>query len=84
VAELIINESKYNLEDGSSISEICQSAGVLFNCNTGVCGSCQISIVDGHENLNNLTEEELDLGLDIKKRLACMCIIKNGIVKITF
>lgn len=84
MAKLIIDNIEYELADGSSISEVCKEAGVPFNCNTGVCGSCQIKVLEGAENLGELHEEEVDLGMDRENRLGCMCVINGGTVKITF
>jgi len=84
LAKLIIDQIEYEILDGESISKICQQAGVRFDCNTGVCGSCHIKILEGAENLSELTQEETDLGMDQDNRLACQCHIKTGIVKITF
>jgi len=83
MAKLIIGEKIFDIEDGSSISEICRKQGIPFNCNTGVCGSCRIKILEGAENLSDLQEEELEIGLDLNNRLSCMCTIKNGTVKIS-
>lgn len=79
------NES-IELEDGSPIAEPCEEAGVPFACTEGVCGTCVIEIVEGHENLTEPTQEEMDfLGDDTaEERLACQCKIKCGTVKVTF
>jgi ferredoxin len=84
MAKLIIDNKEYELADGSSIALPCQEAGVPFNCHTGVCGSCLIRILEGKENLNERTPEEIDLGLDDGRRLACLCVVQKGTVKITF
>ena len=84
MAKLIINDVSYELDDGAPIAEICENAGIPFNCNTGVCGSCQVEVLEGAENLSPLTEEEKDLGLDAHQRLTCLCSIQQGTVKIKF
>ena len=84
MAKLIFGDKEHELPNGASIAEICEQEGVPFNCNTGVCGSCQIKILEGAENLNELTSEELDLGMDRHKRLACRCSIQKGVVKVTY
>jgi len=43
-----------------------------------------LHVVEGKENLSELTEEEKDLGRDKEHRLACQCKIKEGEVKIGF
>lgn len=74
------------IEDGEKIAEFCEEAGVPFACTEGVCGTCVIEVVDGHENLSEVTQEETDfLGEDTcGERLACQCRIKQGNVTITF
>ncbi|HBG61853.1 MAG: hypothetical protein A2Y03_03300 [Omnitrophica WOR_2 bacterium GWF2_38_59] len=84
MAKLIIDKIEYDLPDGFSIAEACRSAGVPFNCNTGVCGSCQIKVLEGAENLDDLHLEEIDFGMDKHNRLGCMCVINSGTVIITF
>jgi len=84
MAKLIIQNEEYALADGSEITGVCRSAGLVFNCNTGVCGSCLITVLDGEKNLSPLTNEEEMLGLDPQRRLACQCRINQGIVTIGF
>lgn len=84
MAKLIIDQQEFDLPDNSSIAEVCEQAGIPFNCNNGVCSSCQIKILEGVDQLNDLTEEEQSLGLDGNRRLACQCVIKAGVVRITF
>ena len=84
MAKIIIDNIEYEVIDGSPIAENCEKAGVPFSCNSGVCGTCQIEIIEGSENLSDLNQEEEDLGMDRRNRLSCQCVIKNGIVKIGF
>ena len=84
MAKLIIDGEEHELPDGSRIDAVCESVGIPFCCNSGVCGTCKIEVLEGAENLNELTEEENDLGMDRNNRLSCRCIIKNGTVKITY
>ncbi len=84
MAKIIIDNIEYEVQDCSQIAEICEKAGVPFSCNSGVCGTCQIEIVEGTENLNELNQEERDLGMDRNNRLSCQCVISGGIVKITY
>jgi ferredoxin len=71
MAKLIINDVEYDIIDGSKIRAACERAGVVFNCNTGVCGECEIEVLTGMENLNPITEEELQAGMQSGRRLAC-------------
>ncbi len=84
MAKLFIDNIEYNIPDGQKIAEACETAGIPFSCNSGVCGTCQIEILEGAENLNELNREETDLGQDRNHRLGCQCAIKSGIVKVTY
>ena len=88
MAKLIFEHSNEEVEvkDGAPIAEACEEAGVPFACSEGVCGTCVIEIVEGHDNLSKQTLEETDfLGDDAgDERLACQCKILEGTVKIRF
>lgn len=84
MAQFILNGTIYQLADNTPLKETCRQAGVPFNCYTGVCASCLISISEGAELLSPLTSEEQSLGLDRQRRLACQCIITGGTVKAVF
>ena len=84
MAKLIIDNEEHNIPDGTRIDDVCEGAGIPFSCNSGVCGTCQIEVLEGAENLDDLCEEETDLGMDRNNRLSCRCSIKSGTVKITY
>lgn len=84
MAKLFIANIEYDLPDGASIAETCENAGIPFSCNSGVCGTCQIEVLEGAENLNELNREENDLAMDRNHRLGCQCKILKGTVKVTF
>ncbi len=84
MAKLYIDDEEFDVEDGAQIAEVCENAGIPFSCNTGVCGTCQIEILEGADNLNELNDEEDELGMDCNNRLSCQCRILKGIVKITY
>ncbi|EPP35651.1 ferredoxin-1 [Chlamydia ibidis] len=91
MAKLVISSEdelqEFDLKDGESIAESCESAGVPFACTEGVCGTCVVEVLEGKENLSEFSDEERDfLGdpEDSNERLACQCCIKGGCVKITF
>ncbi len=84
MAKLFIDHIGYDVVDGTPIAEVCEKAGIPFSCNSGVCATCQIKVLEGAQNLNELNQEEKDLGMDEKNRLGCQCIIKSGIVKVTY
>ena len=73
-----------NVEDGGQIKDACENLGVLFACQEGYCGTCKIEVLEGPENLSELTKQEEEMDLDKKNRLACQCKIKQGMVKIKF
>ncbi len=73
------------LDDNSTLQEVCEEAGVPFACTEGVCGTCVIEVVDGMDNLSPFTQEEKDfLGDQGCERLACQCTIQRGCVKLKF
>ena len=84
MAKLIIDHVEHEIPDGTKIDAVCEKSGIPFSCNSGVCGTCQIEVMEGAENLSELNQEEKDLGMDQNNRLSCQCIIKSGIVKITY
>ena len=89
MAKLIFenNGQEFDLEDGSNIIEPCEKVGIPFACGyEGICGSCLVEVVEGKENLDELTQHEKDfLGEEEStKRLACQCKIKGGTVKLKF
>lgn len=72
------------IQDGEGLQETCEAFGIPFACHSGVCGTCQVEIVEGKENLTPLTEMEQELGMDEDNRFACQCKIKGGHVKIKY
>lgn len=77
------NKSEY-VEDGDYIQDACEKLGVNFACSKGLCGSCMIKVIDGEDNLNELSQEEKEIELNKKTRLSCQCKIKSGEVVIDF
>ncbi|MFA5060182.1 MAG: 2Fe-2S iron-sulfur cluster-binding protein [Candidatus Omnitrophota bacterium] len=84
MAKLIIDNAEHEIPDGSSIAEVCEKSGIPFSCNSGVCATCQVKVLEGAENLSELNQEELDLGMDRDNRLSCQCSIKSGTVKLKY
>jgi len=84
MAKLIIDNEEHDIADGQRIDAVCESAGIPFSCNSGVCGTCQIEVEEGAENLGKLNDEEKELGMDRNNRLSCQCTITGGTVKITY
>mgnify|MGYP001577588822 CR=1 FL=1 len=86
MAKIICEEIKkeINVKDKDYLKDACEKLGVPFSCAEGICGTCMIDIVDGQENLSELTQEEKDMGMNKTRRLACQCKIKSGAVKIKY
>lgn len=70
------------IKDGDNLQWACEELDVPFACRNGSCGCCLIEVEEGLENLNDLTEEENDFGLEGCQRLGCQCKIKKGHVKL--
>lgn len=83
MAKILINDFGIDIPEQSPIKETCEEIGVPFGCRSGLCGTCKIKVLEGMENLMDLTERELEMGLEPNERLACQCSIRTGIVKIT-
>ena len=73
-----------DVEDNTFIRKAAEELGVQFCCNIGACGSCMVDVVKGEDNLSELTQEEKDINLDKKHRMACQCKIKSGEVVIYY
>jgi ferredoxin len=84
MAKLIIDDKTYELNDGDSIIDACEEAGVPFSCQSGVCGTCQVDVVSGQDNLGPLNDEENDMGMNRNTRLACQCQIQSGTVRLRY
>jgi len=84
MAKIIYEGDEYEVNDGDSIQDVCEEAGLPFGCTTGICGTCMLEVEEGMENLTLLTQEEKDMELDPNVRLACQCKIKQGTIKIKF
>jgi ferredoxin len=84
MARLISDSGTKEVQDGSDIVNQAETLGVPFGCYEGHCGACLITIIEGNENLSELTEKEKAYGLEKNQRLACQCRIKHGDVKIKY
>ena len=71
-----------NLGEDELIRDAAEKLDVPFGCEEGICGTCMIDIIEGEDNLSELTEAEKDLLRDKRHRLACQCRIKKGDVKL--
>ena len=84
MAKLITETEERDIADGDPITDACEDMGVPFGCIEGICGSCVIDIIEGEDNLSEVTEDEVNFDLHKTKRLACRCTIKRGEVRIKF
>jgi len=80
----------HQIEDGSKLIEICDEIDVslTFGCTEGSCGICELTVLDGKNNLSKVTEEEknylLPEDLDEGMRLGCQLKIRKGNVSLTW
>ncbi len=84
MAKIIMENEKKEVPDNSPIMPPCEELGVAFGCNSGICGTCRIEVLEGMENLSEMTQAEKDMGLEGNERLACQCRILKGTVKIKY
>ena len=72
---------------GTRLMNVCDefNAPLLFGCRSASCGTCLIEVVDGHENLSPITDEE-EIIIDVmaegnpSARLGCQCTVNGPIV----
>jgi ferredoxin len=80
----------HNVEDGTRLIECCDEIDVSlpFGCTEGTCGVCELTVIQGMENLSRVSEEESQylLSEDLEKgmRLGCQLMIKKGEVVISW
>ena len=84
MATLILNDEEIEVADGENIVDAIEEAGVPIGCSNGVCGTCEIEVEAGMENLSERNQEEIDLGMEGNKRLGCQCVINSGSVTMTY
>lgn len=81
---LILNDEHIDVPDGENIVEYIEEAGVPIGCSNGVCGTCEVEVVEGMENFSPRNQEEDDLGMEGAMRLGCQCVLNKGTVKLTY
>ena len=80
----------HEIEDGSQLIDICDELAVSlsFGCTEGSCGVCELTVVNGNQNLSKITDEEkeylLPEDLQAGMRLGCQLKIRKGDVTITW
>ena len=57
----------HKIEDGSQLIDICDELAVSlsFGCTEGSCGVCELTVVEGHQNLSKITDEEKEYLLPV-------------------
>jgi ferredoxin len=84
MAKLFVNDQEIEIADGEKIVDAIEEAGVPIGCSNGVCGTCEVEIISGMDNLSPVNDEERDLGMEGNKRLGCQCTINSGEVSLKF
>lgn len=84
MAKLVLNDQEIEVEENVRIVDSIEEAGVPIGCSNGVCGTCEVEVIEGMENLNSITEEEEDLGMEGNKRLGCQCELTGGKVVLEY
>lgn len=84
------DDAVHECEDGMALIDMCEDLDVSlkFGCTEGTCGVCELTVVEGRENLSRPTEEERDYlyeeDIEGGMRLGCQMKIKKGEVSITW
>ncbi len=84
MAKIRRNSDEIAVKDGADITDACEALGVPIVCRVGTCLACRIKIIEGEENLSELTDAEKAAGMDRYNRLACQCRLTKGEIKIKF
>ncbi|PIP73755.1 MAG: ferredoxin [Nitrospinae bacterium CG22_combo_CG10-13_8_21_14_all_47_10] len=80
----------HEVEDGTPLIDFCDEVGVSlsFGCTEGTCGVCEVTVVEGRENVSRITEEEKDYllpeDLEGGMRLGCQVKIRKGNVTLNW
>ena len=80
----------HEVEDGTPLIDFCDEVEVSlsFGCTEGTCGVCEVTVLEGRENISRITEEERDYLLpgDLEEgmRLGCQVKIRKGNVTLSW
>ena len=61
MAKLDLNDEEIEIPDGENITDYIEEAGVPIGCSNGVCGTCEVEVLSGMNNLSEVNQEEEDL-----------------------
>ena len=85
MGKILLNDEELEVEADEPILEVIEEAGVPIGCINGVCGTCEVEVLEGMDNLNEVTAEEEDLGMEGNRRLGCqLTVCEGGYVKLTY
>lgn len=85
MAKIILDNKEpkeIELADDSEVRDACEELGVEFGCKNGFCRTCEVTVLEGYDNLTPLTDNEEFISIIPPRRLMCQCRIKQGTVKI--
>ena len=80
----------HEVENGTPLIDFCDEVDVSlsFGCTEGTCGVCEVTVVEGRDNISRITEEEKDYllpeDLDDGMRLGCQVKIRKGDVTLSW
>ena len=80
----------HDVEDGTPLIDLCDDTQVSlsFGCTEGTCGVCEVTVIEGKENVSRITEEEKDYllpeDLEAGMRLGCQVKIRKGNVTLSW
>ena len=80
-AVLASPERQINLKPGP-IKVAAEELGVPFGCKQGICGTCEVEVLEGQDNLEAKNNKEENMRLPKDHRLCCQARIKGGRVVI--
>jgi ferredoxin, 2Fe-2S len=80
----------HEVENGTPLIDFCDEVDVSlsFGCTEGTCGVCEVTVLEGIDNVSKVTEAEKDYllpeDLDDGMRLGCQVKIRKGDVTLTW
>lgn len=81
---IIIDGREVALDEGEPIKLACETLGVPFGCESGICATCVIVVELGMENLLPPNDLEKAMRLRENERLACQARMRAGDVTATW
>lgn len=82
----VTDSIEIDVEAGTTVQDAVEKAGASlpFGCRMGSCGTCRCIVVEGAQNVNELTEAENDLfdtltSVGENERLGCQLVIQGDV-----